>query len=128
MPRYLSPEWFEEINRAARAGTPAVATDASFVLQQVVTGGPDGEVRYWVRVHGGAVEAGLGEAAGADVTVTQSYDTAAAVTSGEVTAQAALVAGRIRVSGDATLLLEHHAALAALADAVAPVRRRTSYR
>ena len=128
MPRYLSPEWFDEINAAARAGTPAFAADASFLLQQVVTGNPLGEVRYWVRIHGGTVEAGLGEVDGADVTVSQSYDTAMAVSSGEITAQAAFVAGKIRVSGDATLLLEHQPALAALADAVAPVRQRTSDR
>jgi putative sterol carrier protein len=125
--RYLSQEWFDEINgvTATQAG---IAGDARFVLQQIVTGGPDGEVRYWVRVDGGVVEARLGEAEEPDVTVNQSYETAMAVSSGQMTAQAAFVAGRIRVSGNTTLLLDHQAALAALADALAPVRRHTSYR
>ncbi|MDP9072316.1 MAG: SCP2 sterol-binding domain-containing protein [Actinomycetota bacterium] len=131
MARYLSPEWFDEVNAAFRTSRPPAAAASSaprFTVQQVVTGGRDGEVRYWVRLEGGAIEAGLGQAEGADVTVCQSHDTAAAVASGELSAEAALVAGQIRVSGDATLLLEHQALLRDIAEALAPVRRRASYR
>ena len=130
MVRYLSPEWFAEVNRAAatsEAGT-ASGSSARFTVQQIVTGGPEGEVRYWVRVEGGVMEAALGQAEVADITVRQSHDTAVAVASGELSAQAALVAGRIRVSGDTTLLLEHQALLRELAETLAPVRRRASFR
>ena len=129
MVRYLSPEWFEEVNEVAPAGggVGAAGADAPFCVQQIVTGGPDGDVRYWVRFEGGAVEAGLGEIGAPDVTVRQSYDTASAVSSGQLSAHAAIVEGRIRVSGDTTLLLEHQTALQELAAALDPVRRRTTY-
>jgi hypothetical protein len=99
--RYLSAEWFDEINGAGRAGaaTGPATGGSPVVLQQHVTGGPDGDVAYWVRVGGDAtLEAGLGRAESPDVTVTQSYDTALAVSTGELSAQAAFLAGRIRVT------------------------------
>lgn len=128
MARYLSGEWFEEINAAARAGAaPPTATGGRpVVLQQLVTGGPDGDVAYWVRVGDGTLEAGLGRAEDPDVTVGQSYDTALAVSTGELSAQAAFLAGRIRVSGDPTALLPHQAVLQELDRALALVRRRTT--
>jgi putative sterol carrier protein len=130
MAEFLSAEWFDDVNRAAPAGEElrTAMAGARVVLQQVVTGGPDGDVRYWVRIGEGTVAAGPGEAADADVTVSQSYDTAVAVSSGQLSAQAAVLAGRIRVSGDTTLLLAHQAALQELAGAFAPVRRRVTHR
>ena len=96
-------------------------------MQQVVTGAPGGDVRYWVRVDDGTVEAGLGEAPRPDVTVTQSYDTAVAVLTGAMSAQAAVMAGRIRVSGDTTVLVTHQEALQGLDVVFAPVRDQTEY-
>jgi putative sterol carrier protein len=127
--RYLSAEWFDDVNDAAR-DSPELAEatrDVHLVLQQVVTGGPDGDVRYWVRVDGGHVEAGLGQAPDPDVTITQSYETAVAVSTGGVGAQAAVMEGRIRLSGNTAVLRDHHDALAGLDAVFAPVRARTAY-
>lgn len=129
MPRYLSPQWFEEVNAATRPEGQAADTTgaARLTLQQVVTGAPEGEVRYWVRVRDGSVEAGLGEAAEADATVSQSYDTAVAVVTGQLSVQAALMAGRIRLSGRISALVDQHEALEGIDAAFADVRRRTTY-
>lgn len=129
MARYLSAEWFDEVNQAAR-DSPELAEatrNVRLTLQQVVTGGPDGDVRYWVTVDGGHVEAGLGQAPDPDVTVTQSYETAVAVSTGSLGAQAAVMDGRIRLSGDTAVLWEHHETLAGLDAVFAPVRARTGY-
>lgn len=127
---YLSPAWFEEVSAAARRSERLrpTAAGARVTIQQVVTGGPDGEVRYWVRLEDGAVEAGPGDAAErADATVTESYETAAAVSRGELEVEAALLAGRIRLSGDVGVLLRNQAALQAVGAAFAEVRDRTTY-
>lgn len=129
MAPYLSQSWFDDVNTTARAdaGLSAATAGAHVVLQQVVTGGPDGDVRYWVRVEDGAVDAGPGDAARPDAVITQSYDTAVAVSRGELTVEGAILVGRARLSGDIGLLVRHQAALLGVAAALGPVRDRTSY-
>ena len=129
MARYLSAEWFEEVNEAASASRDLVEAtrNADVTLQQVVTGGPGGEVRYWLRVDHGQVRAVRGEAPAAHATVTQSYDTAVAVSTGALSAEAALLRGRIRVTGDLGMLAVHERVLENLHHAFADVRRRTVY-
>jgi hypothetical protein len=126
---YLSTAWFEDVNRAARAdGALAGATaGARVTIQQVVTGGPGGDVRYWVRVDDGVVEAGPGAAEAPDATVTQSYGTAVAISRGELSVDQALLEGRVRLSGDVPVLLRHAIALGGVAAAFGEVRNRTTY-
>lgn len=126
---YLSPAWFDEVNGAARASADlrSATAGAHVTIQQVVTGGPSGEVRYWVRLDDGAVEAGPGAAEDADATVSQSYETAVAVSRGEVAVEHALLDGRIRVVGDVAVLLRHAGALGGVATAFGQVRDRTTY-
>ena len=125
MARYLSPEWFEEVARLAPAGSggPALLT-----LEQVVTGGPDGDVRYQVVLDAsGARIARTGGERGADVTFTSDWATASAIASGRLSVQAALGAGRVRVGGDLSALAAHQERLAG-ADPVPPaVRGATSW-
>lgn len=122
---YLSPAWFEEVARLA--GAAPAAGEASVTIQQVVTGAPSGDVRYWVRVAGGAVEVGPGDAAEADATVTQSYGTAVALGSGRLAVEDALREGRIRIAGDVALLTRHQAALLAVGEALSAVHEHTTY-
>ena len=126
---YLSSDWLDEVNRAARAdaGLEASTAGARVTIQQVVTGGPSGDVRYWVRVNDGAVEVGAGEAAVADATVTQSYTTAVALSRGELTVEDALQAGLCRIAGDIALLVRHQSALLGVGGVLAVVHPRTSY-
>lgn len=136
MARYLSQAWFDEVNEAVRS-SPALAEAAlgsSLAIQQVVTGGPDGDLRYWLRIAEGSVELGLGDVAGPDggnsgpdATVTQSYETAVAVHRGDLRAEDAILGGRIRLRGDMAALIRHQAALSELGDAVAEARDRTEY-
>ena len=126
---YLSPAWLDEVNAAARGSDElrSATAGARVTIQQVVTGAPAGDVRYWVRVDDGRVEAGAGEAGAADATVTQSYETAVEVHRGALDVQGAILAGRVRLSGDVTVLVRHSAALQGVAGAFAEVRQRTTY-
>jgi alkyl sulfatase BDS1-like metallo-beta-lactamase superfamily hydrolase len=126
--RYLTPEWFEELNSAARSDeVRAAAVGARLSLQQIVTGGPGGDVRYWVRLDDGTVEAGLGDAEDRDATVTQSWDTAVAVMAGDLDVQTALMRGQVRISGNVAPLIEAQAAMEAVTAAFQRVRQGTSY-
>jgi hypothetical protein len=127
---YLSPAWFDEVNDAARTSDElrSVTAGARVVIQQVVVGGPEGEVRYWMRLDDGTVMAAPGDAEQPDATVTQSYDTAVAVNRGELEVETALLDGRIRLTGDVGALLQNQSALHGVASAFGAVRDRTTYR
>lgn len=129
MAAYLSPAWFDDVNAAAghSAEVRATTAGARVTIQQVVTGGPAGDVAYWVRLDDGRVEAGPGRAEDPDATVTQSYETAVALSTGRLEVEAAILGGRIRLAGDVAALVRHHDALAGVAGAFDQVRRRTTY-
>jgi predicted lipid carrier protein YhbT len=102
--KYLSQEWLDRQRDLGR-DLPQEA-GSSAVVQHVVTGGPDGEVRYVVTVEDGVVAgAVLGADADADVTLTTTYADAVAILQGELDANAAFMQGRVKVVGDMGRLL-----------------------
>lgn len=129
MARYLSQEWFDEVNRAA-ADNAVLAVDTAGVdltIQQVVTGAPEGDIRYAVLIRNGAVELRPGDDAGADVTITEDWDTATAVASGSMSAPTAFMTGRIRVGGNVGVLLDAQGCLQGLDKVFADLRDRTEF-
>jgi putative sterol carrier protein len=129
MPRYLSGEWLDAAQRAIDASTAVrdAASGAAFIVQHVITGGSNGDVRYHVSVGADGVRIRSGEAAEPSVVFTEDYGTAAAISRGELSAQAAFMAGRIRVRGDLPALVEQSGALSDIEDALAGLRSETSY-
>lgn len=124
MAEFLSDAWIADLDEAGRA-TEAPA-ELQVVVQQVVL--DDGrEVTYAVRVADGRVRVTAGRAERPDVTFTQSRAVAAAIARGERSAQAAFLAGDLRVGGDLTAVLEGSRALAAIADVFEPARAATSW-
>ena len=123
MAKYLSQEWLDRQRDLGR-DLPREA-GSSAVVQHIVTGGPDGEVRYVLTVEDGVVVgAVVGSDADADVTLTTTYADAVAILQGELDANAAFMQGRVKVVGDMGRLLplmvlgrtqEHEAVRAALA-------------
>src|SRR5579864_1404888 len=105
--RFLSPEWLDAAGDALRRAPGLVpdTEDTAITLQQVVTGGPDGEVAYRIRIDHGSVELlpGRGDA---DVVFTEDWDTAADVAIGRRSPQAAFLDGRVRVGGDVAAVVE----------------------
>jgi putative sterol carrier protein len=129
MPRYLSREWLDAAQRAIDASTSVrdAASGAAFIVQHVVTGGSNGDVLYHVRVGEDGVRICSGEAAEPTVVFTEDYGTAAAIARGELSAQAAFMAGRIRVHGNLPILVEQSGAFSDIEDALAGLRSETSY-
>ena len=99
MPKYLSQDWLDQGRKLAE--TQPERPGASARMQYVVTGGPDGDIKYyWVLENGKLLESQLGEISDADFTLTQSYDDAVKVQKGELDANAAFMQGRMKVTGN----------------------------
>ena len=125
MVRFLSPEWIAALGAAAREAT--VPTGIRLTIQQVVTDDGGGDVRYHLVLDEGRLQVHPGEAEAADVTLVQTRETAAALSRGELNAQQALEAGRLKLRGDIGHLAREGRALGTMADVFAAVRDVTDY-
>jgi putative sterol carrier protein len=98
--KFLTEEWAQAVQDALNE-SPAFVSAAgtqSARVQQVVTS-PDGEVRYWFELEGGKATLGIGELdEPLDATITQDYDTAAAIMKSELNVVAAYMSGRLRIT------------------------------
>lgn len=105
MPKWLSQEWLDESRK--RAESQPERPGASARMQYVITGAPDGEdiKYYWVLENGKLLESQLGELPDAEVTLTQSYDDAKKIQTGELDASAAFMQGRVKVTGNMAKLM-----------------------
>lgn len=105
MPKYLSQEWLDE-GRALAADQPD-RPGASARMQYVVTGGPDGDIKYyWVLEDGKLLESQVGELVDADFTMTLTYDDSVKVQQGALDANAAFMQGRMKVTGNLGKLMQ----------------------
>jgi hypothetical protein len=126
MALFLSDAWFDEM-AAAAVGAPPVAGELDLVVQQVVTTEDGSTVAWFIVVRGGGVELGRGCHPAPSITFTLDDATAAGIQSGEQSAQAAFMAGRLRVGGDVRVLLDQQPAMHELDDVFAAARAATTY-
>ena len=104
MAKFLSQEWHDETRKLAE-GQPE-RPGAYARMQYVVTGGPDGDVKYyWVLENGKLLESSLGDLDDAEITLTQSYEDAVAIQKGDLDANAAFMQGRVKVTGNMAKLM-----------------------
>ena len=104
MSKWLSQEWLDETRKLAESQPERPGASAR--MQYVVTGGPDGEVKYyWVLENGKLLESNLGEMPDPEVTLTQTYEDAMKIQKGELDANAAFMQGRIKVTGNMAKLM-----------------------
>ncbi len=113
MPKFLSADWAEAVTEALanHEGFKNAIGSSDLAIQFVTEDGPDGEVSYFLNSSGGSATMALGELEDADVTVKQSYDTAAAVSKGEMNTQTAFMTGKLKVSGNLAKLMMHQGAI-----------------
>ncbi len=111
----FSPAWVEALDSAVRDLT---ASSEAFIVQQVVTDG-DGEVAWHLVLGTDGIRVLAGRADVPDVTFSQDRATAEAIADGELSAGAALTAGRLTVRGATARLTEHREALARIDEALA---------
>ncbi len=128
--RYLSLEWIGALSAevAASEHMRDLAQHHTVGVTQVVSGGPEGDVSYHLRVSEGDASFGAGPADPEDVKMEQDWQTAVDVATGELNAQEAFIGGKIRLFGDQQKLLESQPVFGALDAVFASVRERTDYR
>jgi putative sterol carrier protein len=99
MPNYLTQEWLDEARELAK--DQPERPGASTSIQYVVTGGPDGDIKYyWVLENGKLLESQLGEIAEPEITMTSTYEDSVKIQQGELDANAAFMQGRMKVAGN----------------------------
>jgi predicted lipid carrier protein YhbT len=104
MPKWLTQEWLDETRKMAESQPERPGASAR--MQYVVSGGPDGDIKYyWVLENGKLLESQLGEMPDAEVTMTQTYEDAQKIQKGELDANAAFMQGRIKVQGNMAKLM-----------------------
>ena len=104
MAKYLSQEWLDE-GRKLSDEFPE-RPGASARMQYVVTGAPEGDVKYyWVLENGKILESKVGEDPSADFTITTTYEDAKKIQDGELDPNAAFMQGRMKVSGNMAKLM-----------------------
>ena len=113
MSQFLSEEWAAEVTSAlsSHEGFKNAIGAADLGIQFEVEDGPDGEVGYYISSSGGATTMAIGVLEDADVTVRQSYDTATAISKGELNTQTAFMTGKLKVSGNLAKLMMHQSAI-----------------
>ena len=120
MAQFLSDDYMTEATAAlsSHAGFAGAIANTQLALQFVVTDGPDGESRYYVEVRDGAAAMASGDLADAEVTITSTFDTAVAISKGELNTQMAFVTGKITVGGNMAQLMMNATVLGEFANAL----------
>jgi putative sterol carrier protein len=121
--RFLSPQWLERMAAATAAASPGVEIS----VHQRVTGTPDGDVEYTLRLRAGTVTFEPGPSSDADVTLLSDYATAAAISQGVLSPASAFAAGRLRVVGPVGRLVANQQAFADLGKLLTGVADATTY-
>ena len=124
---FLSPAWVAALDEAARASGPLAAgcEDLDLVIEQRITGRPDGDVAFHLTLRHGRASVTAGPAASPTITFVQDLATARSIASGEGSAQRAFMAGDLRIGGDLRILLDHQEVLAGIDDVFRSVRADT---
>ena len=120
MSKFLSEEWASDVSAALNShdGFKNAMGAADLGIQFTTEDAPDGDIDYYLKSSGGTSNLALGSIDDPDVTVTQSYDTAAAISKGELNTQTAFMTGKLKVSGNLAKLMMHQNAIQQWASAV----------
>jgi putative sterol carrier protein len=117
--RFLSPEWVVALKADLNGSEDfrRAATGHTATIQQVITGGPE-DTHYWIKIDDGTIDLGVGDVEGEDATITQSYDSAAALARGELSPVTAFMTGKLKIAGNMGMILGLQGALAQLPGAM----------
>jgi putative sterol carrier protein len=122
--KFLSEEWAQAMTEALNSSEDfkKAATGQQAKLQQVVTDTPDGgEVKYYFKLENGSGEVALGELADSEATISQNYETAAAINQQQLNAQNAFMQGKLKIQGNMMKLMQLQSVINTLPKAVSDV-------
>jgi len=111
--KFLTEEWAQDVTKALNnhEGFKNAIGAAELGIQFSVEDAPDEETDYFLKSSGGSTNVAVGTLDDADVTVKQNYDTAVAISQGELNTQTAFMTGKLKVSGNLAKLMMHQSAV-----------------
>jgi putative sterol carrier protein len=118
--KFLTEGWAQDVTTALNNhdGFKNAIGAADLGIQFTTEETPDGDVDYYLKSSGGSTNVAIGTLDDPDVTVKQSYDTAVAISKGELNTQTAFMTGKLKVSGNLAKLMMHQSAVQQWAAAV----------
>jgi putative sterol carrier protein len=118
--KFLSEDWLNASSQtlAGDADYQAATATTDLTLQFVVTDAPDGDVEYNVTMANGSTSFAPGALEGADATIRNNYETAMAISKGDLNTQAAFISGKLKVEGNLAKIMMNQSSLTALAEAL----------
>ena len=124
MARFLTKEWLEALTATVNENDTFKAAIASvdLTLQFETTDPPEGtEAVYHLAIKDGGLVAGAGGIEDADATIANDYETAIAISKGELNTQMAFMTGKMKVSGNMAKIMMNQAVFTKFAEATADV-------
>ncbi len=123
MAKFLSDEYMAAATEALanHAGFSNAITDVDLDLQFHVTDSPEGDLDYHLTIKDGSVTIARGVSDDADVSVTNTYETAVGISSGELNTQMAFMTGKLKVAGNMAALMRHQGVINQFAAAMSNV-------
>lgn len=120
MAKFLTKEWLEALTAAVNADdafTTAIE-NVDLTLQFETTDAPEGtESTYHLAIKEGGLAAGPGPADEADATIANDYETAVAISKGDLNTQMAFMTGKMKVSGNMAKIMMNQAVFTKFAEA-----------
>lgn len=120
MVQFLTKDWLAALTETLNGhdGFTAAIADTDLTLQFEVSDAPEGtESRYYIAISEGSAAAEAGDVDEADATITNNYETATAISKGELNTQMAFMTGKLKVSGNMAKLMMNQAMLTKFAEA-----------
>jgi len=107
--KFLSPEWLSEVTTALEShqGFQEATRDMDLAIQFTVVESPLGDTGYHLMITPQAITIALGVREDLDITISQNYETAAAIMKGDLNVQSAFITGKIKVAGNLAKLMVH---------------------
>jgi len=110
---FLSEDHFSAARDALSSdpGFQNTIANVELGVQFDVSGTPDGDLTYYLKVADGSAETYTGPLEGADVTVASDFETSKAISRGELNVQMAFMTGKIKIGGNMAKVMMHQAVI-----------------
>ena len=122
MAKFLTAEWMDALTATINThdGFKSAIANVELTLQFETNDAPDGcESVYYIAIAEGTATAAPGAAEAADATIGSTYETAVAISKGDLNTQMAFMTGKLKVSGNMAKLMMNQAMLGEYAKASA---------
>ena len=111
--QFLSDESAAAVQGAVNSSESfrSAVANAALKLQFNISDAPGGEISYYMAAADGEAEVAIGSVDDPDVTVGESYETATAISKGDLNTQTAFMSGKLKVEGNLAKLMMHQNAI-----------------